>query len=73
MVFLDAQMEGDGRWIIPVGTLSVPSCVQSPMPVWHIPVCDPQKLHNSICFVEWPLLWQGCAIMWLCTCKGVRW
>ena len=35
MVFLDAQMDGDGRWIIPVGTLSaflktaqVPNCPQ---------------------------------------------
>ena len=33
VVFLDAQMDGDGRWIIPVGTLStfvktaqVPNC-----------------------------------------------
>ena len=35
MVFLDAQMDGDGRWIIPLGTLSafvktvqVPNCPQ---------------------------------------------
>ena len=23
-------------------------------------------------FVEWPLLWQGCAIMWQCTCRRER-
>ena len=40
---------------------------------WHILLCDPQKLHSSICFVGWPLFWQGYAIMWPCTCNPNRW
>ena len=49
------------------------SCVQSHTLVWHILVCGPRKQPNFVCFVERPLLWQGCAIMWQCTCRKERW
>ena len=82
-VFLDAQMDANGRWLIPVGTLStfvktakvpnVLSCVQSHTPVWHIPACGPRKQHNFLCSVERPLLWEACTIMWQCICRRERW
>ena len=39
----------------------------------HILACGPQKQQNFVCFVERPLLWQGCVIMWQCTCRKERW
>ena len=74
-------LDADGRWLIVVGTLSafvktakVPNCpVQSHTLVWHIPACGPRQQQNFVCFVEWPLLWQGCAIMWQFTCRRERW
>ena len=74
-------MDGDGRWIILVGMLS--AFVKTA----QVPNCPPLRAepyasvaHTSVrpieakefCFVGWPLLWQGCAIMWPCTCKGER-
>ena len=73
LVLLDAQMYADGRWVILVGTLSafvkqhtMPNC-----PQWR---AEPYfGVAHTICFVEWPLLWQGCAIMWQRTCRRERW
>ena len=74
VVFLDAQMDADGCWLIPVATLfafvktpKLPNCPQlraSPYAgVAHTSV-RPAEATEFVCFVEWPLLWQGCAIMW---------
>ena len=76
-------LDADGRGLIPVDALSnfvkiakVPNCPRLPQShslVWHIQACGPRKQRNFVCFVERPLLCQGCAIMWQCTSERERW
>ena len=66
VVFLRAQMDADGSWLIPVGTLSafvktakVPNCPElraEPYAGMAYTSVRPTEEQNFVCFVERPLL-----------------
>ena len=57
-----------------VKTAKVPNCPQLRAEPYAV-VAHTTRGSNKIyfCFVERPLLWQGCAIMWQCACRKERW